>query len=156
MEVASSPVASKWTRPRVGRLPRLCRGSSAALGVRATTSRWHGVAELCRVLCRGTVGRAGTQSAGASAGAGVSGTGRAADLDPGWTTKWTRPPLHFSGFVVLGMDFCSFFFLILYMFNINLLTLIYKCMMREKVIRKFIHSGHPCLVFSTTRDNRGR
>ena len=45
--------------------------------------------------------------------------------DPGWTTQWTRPPLlHFSGFVVLGMDFHSIFIIILYIPNINLLIFI--------------------------------
>ena len=53
--------------------------------------------------------------------------------DPGWTTQWTRPPLlHFSGFVVLGMDFHNLLIIILYILNINLLTFMFKCMMTEK------------------------
>ena len=115
--------AKSW--PLAKTLPRGDgRGSSAALEPRAGA----GTLQSCRVLCRGTVGRAGTQSAGASAGAGVSGTGRAADLDPGWTTKWTRPPLHFSGFVVLGMDFHSFSLHLVFAKS-QFLSLPYKCLM---------------------------
>ena len=44
---------SKWTRPRVGRLPRLCRGRRRSGIVGGRRCR----ATSCRVLCRGTVGR---------------------------------------------------------------------------------------------------
>ena len=44
----------------------------------------------------------------------LGGTGRGR-LRAGWTSKWTRPPLlHFSGFVVSGMNFrCEILYILI-------------------------------------------
>ena len=118
---------SKWTRPRVGRLPRLCRERRRP-GI-VGGGRWPSH-ELPSVVPR----HSGTLVAHSQWRVQVpvpelGGTGRGR-LCPGWTSQWTRPPLlHFSGFVVSGMNFRCFS-KILYMPNLNLLTLL-RCLRKK-------------------------